>query len=904
MPDIFSLDSTEQIDRALVGGKAYSLVRMIRGGVPVPPGYVVTTDAYSAFLKSNHLETQINELVANLDYGRAEDVEDASEAVRKLITSSPLPEDVAANIKASYEALGDTSYVAVRSSGTAEDMGDASFAGLYDSYLDIRGSDVVIDAVLRCWGSLWTARCASYRHRLGIAIEEATVAVVVQRMVAAESAGVLFTANPLTERTDQMVVNANWGLGESIASGIVTPDEFLVNAKTLAVSSTILGSKEVSIIRASDGKGTVKVDVDAARRSQFSLSDARVSELAAIGRRVVDLSGGTPQDIEWALEDGVLHILQSREITGAKFLYDEDIEAWQRGDDDVTVTWSHTWAKAYWTGAVSPLFYSARGRELANSDRRLFTLWGFKELIATRRFKYRRSTVYFSCDADRIYYQIVLPKRLRQHSLQNLPPDWRDDAAKARWRVGSFLMMHLRVRFLSKDHGPLRTIKSVYKFIDVNGPVAAKPSPAELRTYSDDELKTEIAVKIKMFEDYLTILRPAFHIYSPVAFGIVQEMIKSWYTGENEYAFQDLISGLPQRTAMMQEQVDMWELSEHFNRSEELKAALFRAESGAEFFADLEASDDGRTFLVTYQGFLAKHGHRGHQDRDLWYARRAEDPQIDFQALKALVSAGARSPEINEEHLIAKREESTAEVLANIGGHRFGRVKVALFTKVLNYIHRFLVLRDDERPFADMVTMSKKRAFAELGLRLHERGLLEGADDYFFLAEQELYQVLDGTAKSSVVRAKVENRRDVFDKFLLREEVPADYLRGGNPLDIDDGAGTDEEGVFQGVGMSRGTITGRARIIRDLREIGKVGKGEILICNSTDPGWTPVFGLISGLVLESGGMLSHGACLSREYGLPALTLPLAIQRVPDGATITVNGDSGRLKVHLDEEVSA
>lgn len=903
MTNILLLESVTELERSLVGGKAKGLNRMIRGGVNVPPGFVVTTDCYSKFLIENNLASRINSVASSIDYVRTETVKTATLEIRNLILYSDFPIDAKQDIITAYRKLGTENYVAVRSSGTAEDMGDASFAGLYDSYLDIKGEEEVLDAVKRCWASLWTSRCASYRNRLNIPISEATVAVVVQVMVAAKCAGVLFTANPLAERTDQMVVNSNWGLGESIASGIVTPDEFLVNSKKLTISSRILGSKEVQIIRNPNGKGTLKRDVGSKEREIFSLSDNEVSELCRQGIKILALSNDKPQDIEWAFVDGVFYLLQSRDITGANFLWEEDIDSWQTAPDYEDETWSHTWAKAYWTGAVSPLFYSVRGRELRNSDVRLFTIWGFKELINRRRFKFRRSTVYFSSDADRIYYRLVLPVRLRKHSMGNLPPDWREAAAKSRFSWYRFVKMHLRVRFLTKDQGPIRSLKSVRKFFEDNTPVASKPLPYELRTYSDDDLRKEISFKMQMFEDYFVILRPAFHIYSATAFALLNEMLDSWYHGDNEYAFQDLISGLPERTAMLQEQLDLYEVSNLIRQSSELNSLLFSADNGEEFFSKASSVQGGSNFHSKYKEFLSTHGHRGHQDRDFWFPRRIEDPQIDFQSLRALITANGSSPEVNEHKLVEKRLESTEEVLRQIKRGPFGFIKAKLFRTVLNYVHRFLVLRDDERPFADLVTMSKKRNFYELGRRLHERGLIKNWDDFLFLSEYELYDLWDGTTNSALIDLKITGRRHIFEKFLARDEIPTDYLTGNTPLFIDDGSGGDGSGKFQGVGMSRGQITGTARIIRDLREMEKVQKGEILICNSTDPGWTPVFGLISGLVLESGGMLSHGACLSREYGLPAVNLPNAMQKVPDGATITLNGDTGLLVVHQNLDVN-
>lgn len=896
-----TLDNPATSTRAAVGGKATSLARMIHSGIPVPPAFAVTTAAYRAFVEHNRLGPVFMESMAGVDFADADAVERASESVRQRILDAEIPSAVAAEVRERYSELvkDRPGYVAVRSSGTAEDMGDASFAGLYDSFLDVRGDDAVIDAVRRCWASLWTARCTSYRNRLGFDHREAEVGIVVQEMVEAETAGVLFTANPLNARTDEIVVNANWGLGESIASGVVTPDEFVLEAGTLRVKRRELGSKLLKVIRDDAGTGTRELDTTESERASWTLSDAELATLAKFARLAVDLAGGLPQDIEWAAREGEFLILQSRDVTGAEFVWNEAVESWQTAPDDDETTWSNIWAQQYWTGAVSPLFYSVRGRELRNSDERLFTLWGFDDLASVRRFKFYRSTVYFSSDADRLYYQYVLPSRLRGNAMGNLPPAWRDDAAAAPFDVSKAVRMFARIRSLTSDQGPLRGIGSVYDFIDERKANAHWPTPEELRGYTDLAVKRELQSKIQMFEDYLTILRPAFHVYSATAFALLRELLASWYDGENQYAFEDLISGLPKRTAMLQEQIDLWELAEQIRTSPALKASLETHQEGA-FFEHVAGVDGGPEFLAAYDAFLVEHGHRGHQDRDFWYPRRIEDPSLDYQSFRAIVEAESPSPTENEHKLVAKRLDSTREIEDRIRLLPFGSMRVELFRLLLNYIHRFLVLRDDERPFADLVTWGKKVAAVELGRRLFERGLIEHEDDYFFLAEYEIYDVLEGRDQRPLTRAKIKARRTVFERALSREEVISDYLRGNAPLEVGDLSMTDEEGVYQGTGTSRGSVTGVACIVPDLREIGKLAKGQILVCNSTDPGWTPAFGKLSGLVLEAGGMLSHGACLSREYGLPAVTLGAAMKRIPQGATITVNGDTGRVVVHADQ----
>jgi pyruvate,water dikinase len=249
-----------------------------------------------------------------------------------------------------------------------------------------------------------------------------------------------------------------------------------------------------------------------------------------------------------------------------------------------------------------------------------------------------------------------------------------------------------------------------------------------------------------------------------------------------------------------------------------------------------------------------------------------------------------------------RREDATEEALRNIGEGTFGSAKVATFKYLLKHTYNFLVVRDDERHFIDRLTWAKKLTLKELNSRLVDRGLLDSEEDFYFLSLEENFKLLRGNANERLYKAKVAGRRANFDRFDKREITPPKYVVDGQPRELDVGAEASSDGSLQGMGTSRGSITGRARVLRSLTEIGSLEQGDILICNSTDPGWTPVFLTIGGLVLETGGMLAHGSCLSREYGLPAVQVADATNLIPDGATITVDGDTGSVSV-LDDEAA-
>ena len=882
-----------------VGGKASSLGRLTRGGFPIPPGFTVSTSAYSAFLEANDLGRRISEIVPELDYSDAGGLEALTGRIREAMLQSSIPHDLAQLILDGYHTFGEGAYVAVRSSGTAEDLADASFAGLHETYLDVHGDSELLIAVKRCWASLWTARCTAYRHHGGHDHGSALLAVVIQKMVESESAGVLFTGNPLSARTDEIVINAAWGLGEGVVSGILTPDEFVLDRGTLAIKSRVLGSKEVRIVRdGTAGTGTVEEQVPGTERDVYSIDDEAVVELGALGQRVMDFYGGLPQDIEWARADGRLYLLQSRNITGVEFTWDEDVDGWQTLPEAEGTVWSHAFADEFWTGAITPLFYSIRSREVHDINMHDFELWGFDDLRKMRWLKWHQGTAYYNSNGDRLYDEYLFPGSLRGSTLWKIPPAWREEAAKAPFDVIRGIATQIRIMILEPDRSLTNWFAEVEHFMRHRVPEADGPTDEELRKLSDSELRASAQRTLDIAARFIGLLRPAFHYYGVAILGLLNRIVKSWYSGPNNFLFQDLISGMPRSTKTADETHAIWRVAMAL-RARPALTALFEKHHGSEFFERVADLEEGRAFLDLYrEELLIPHGHRGHADRDIWYPRRIEDSSLDYEAFRAFIAAGdGPRPEDLEQRLVRQREAATEEIIAGMRGTSFGSLKTEAFRLLHSYVLKFLMVRDDERHYIDRVTLAKKKHFREIGRRLVERGRLERPDDFYFLSQLELYAVWDGQSNAFLVAAKIANRRRVFERHLERAAVVAPYVQDGKPVDLDvEGGPAETEGVLKGMGVSRGSVTGTARVVPDLKQIGRVQKGEILICNSTDPGWASIFTLLSGLVMETGGMLAHGSCLSREYNLPAVTLRHAMTLIKDGATITVNGDTGEVSV--------
>ena len=890
---------------SLVGGKGANLGLLTQAAFPVPPGFTVTTNAYEAF-SAIGVGAEIARLASALDHDDAAALERDTAAIRDLIEQGSFPDDVASQIVSSYAALGDEPYVAVRSSGTAEDLAEASFAGMHDTYLDIRGAEDVLDAIKRCWASLWTARAASYRHTKGFDSSHG-IAVVVQTMVGSEVSGVMFTANPLTAATDEIVINSSWGLGEAIVSGITTPDEFVLYAETLLVRSKILGSKEKRVVRdQSTGVGTVVEDVPEDERARFTLDESQLADLAELGRRVQAHYEGFPQDTEWGYADRQFYLLQSRPVTGVDISWDADVDAWQLPPEPPTDTvWTRAWSDDIWCGPISPLFYSIRARANHEGHRTSQLTYGNPDISSLRSWKFYRGNAYFNCEIEREFVPRTVWPAMRAGNLGFIPPAWHQEVLDRPFSIVSYVKMQARMAAIGRTSFAMTWIDQHRKTFFVKRAPELDGLPGDrLRRLSDSALKKHIDEMCELETQFIVPMWPGFFVHARDAFGALALMVGHWYDGERTTAFNDLITGVPESTKTIIENSALWRLAQRIRESESL-TAVFEANENEAFFAAVGETDEGRAWKQDYDAFVTEHGHRGHADRDLYFRRRAEDSSIDYRSLRAfLASEGSKDPAVMEHETEVRRRQFIQEVAYNMRKKAFGGLRANLFLSTLNYVDQFLMFRDNERWFVDRITFSFKRGLLELNRRLAERGVFaEGNDfDYLMLTREELFEVFDGHGNMKLVRAKIEARARHFDMVHKRESTNPQYLVANKNADLEYGRRPDEndpDGLLRGAGTSGGTVEGVARVIKDLGEIGRVASGEILITNSTDPGWTPVFSVIAAIVLETGGLLAHGSCLAREYGMPAVHLPSAIRLIPDGSRIRINGDAGTIEL-LDE----
>ncbi len=865
-PCTLPLDSPDAaLDR--VGGKGASLARMVAAGLPVPPGFHVTTEAYRRFVEENHLRDGILAAVAQAQANDPATLERASEQIQSLFAQGTMPVEIAGAIRQRYSELGADLPVAVRSSATAEDLPDASFAGQLETYLNVRGPDAVLDAVKRCWASLWTGRAIGYRQRQRIRPEDVSIAVVVQRLVSTEAAGVAFTANPVTGARDELMINAAWGLGEAIVSGQVTPDTIVVNKQTGAIASREIAGKEVMTVRLETG--TREEPVPAGRRRQAALEPAQVAELARLGVKIEQLYGQA-MDIEWATCDGRIFVVQARPITALP-------------EPRAALEWKLPRAGSrYFRQSVAELLPEPLSPLFATLA---LPLWSeATQQIMAQSMDLQSDSFALLTIHDYVYYEMALNARQTARLLFTMIVRWRRLARMLRTAVA---------RWADDARPHYAQAASEWAARDL----AATPSPELLAGAQQIvEAAASYYVSIQLVLGVVNLSEAAFT-------NAYNHLIKR-KSDPPALTFLLGFDSTPIRAEKSLYDLAMWARGDN-----ELAGYLART-SGKEIWSACASATTPIAATESWQGFtarLAEHLNRfGHAVYDLDFAKTlpAEAPASLLETLRYFVAGQGRSPYERQAEATAAREQAAASLLARLGWPR-----LRLFRSVLGWAQRSAPLREDALADVGLGWPALRRILREMGRRMAAAGVIAEPDEVFWLEWEEVEAAarqLDVGQPAGDYHRAIAERRETWRRELAVTPPVVLPVKGGArffgldlsrwmPARSSQAAGN----IMKGIGASPGKVTGPACVIHGPEEFDQMKPGDILVAKITTPAWTPLFALASGIVTDVGGPLSHSSIVAREYGVPAvLGTGVATDRILSGQRITVDGDSG--VVTLDE----
>jgi pyruvate,water dikinase len=884
------------------GGKGLNLSRLYRAGFPVPPGFIVSTAAYEAFVRAHNLDARISGELATLsatDPSEATSLEAASRAIRAAFRAHPLPTDVAVALRRAYRELNRSvvpgqpsrsTAVAVRSSATAEDLPGFSFAGQQDTYLNIIGESALQDAVVECWSSLWTARAIGYRARNGIAHADVSLAVVVQAMVPSETSGVLFTANPLTGKRTEMVIDATFGLGEALVSGQVEPDHYVVDADGQVVVRTV-GEKAIAI-HGREGGGTFMVTQDLAAHP--ALSDAAVLELTQVGRRVADLFGA-PQDIEWARADGQLYLLQSRPITT---LYPLP-EGMPR--EPLRVLFS----LASVQGVLDPI--TPLGR-----DTLIAALAGLGDLVGVHLTLARQTLLREA--GERLWIDFTGLVRSRPGRRLLLAGLSAVDSAASR-------ALALRIdqeRF--PDPHPLRP-RTVLRLLPRFLPIALRMIPTILRPETErerllqqldaliDDWEAQFAGTTELSERVELARRATNRIFQYV----LPRFIPRFGIGMGAYNLLNrLAAALPQGAAdprlimrsvpgnvTTEMDLALWETAQRIRADLESRNR-FQRDEATTLVDQYKAGDLPETAQVAVARFMTRYGMRGWVEIDVGRRRWREDPQPLFRTLLSYLEMDIRdqAPDLLYQRGKQLADAEVDRLVAALRHTRGGRVKAWVARVAAHRMRALLGLREAPKFTVVRLFGIIREALLADGARLAAEGVLRRPEDLFFLRLDEVSALASGERRdwAGLVRA----RRQAFEQERRRAQVPRLLFSDGEAVYAGVAASDgDDDTIIRGDPVSPGVVEGLVRVVRD-PQAADLAVGEILVCPGTDPSWTPLFLVAGGLVMEVGGMMTHGAVVAREYGLPAVVgVHQATTRLQTGERVRVNGSTGQVFVLPD-----
>ena len=920
LPNFFVPLTTPKATLAKLGGKGLNLVKLARANFPVPDGFIIPTACYHEFVQANHLNDFLRDHLAEADLSNPEALTALSQEIRTQFELGTVPEAIPYALEIAWRWLG-AHPVAVRSSATAEDLPDLSFAGQQDTFLNVIGDEALLASVIQCWSSLWTARAIGYRARNGIAHQDVALAVIVQKMVQSQASGVLFTANPLTGCRDETVIDATLGLGEALVGGHVEPDHYVVHTSSDShllgdchLASKSLGSKATLIT----GNPAGGVEIRPTKADQLqAIPDNIILELVNLGQQVQALYG-FPQDIEWAylppspppplpMGEGSLHILQSRPITSLYPLPDNlPMEPLRFMIGFHTVQ-----------GIMEPL--TPLGQDVMK-----LVLTGGGQLFGLEH-TLESQNAFFSA-GERLWINVTPILRSPQGhkayptAIRSIDPGVAQISAEL-VKDPRFAPIHGRPN--------LRTIIRLAGFVApfigrvIRILISPEKQTRKVRRAFDEQVKqtqnsdVETGDIWQQFSARMVLLHQAKLLFSdfvipqgvpPVVagmapfFGILQRfsLAVAEQTGDSQFntLYLEVARGLPNNVTTEMD-LALWHTAQSVRADIESFTA-FENQSAEALTTRYLAAELPLIAQQVVGAFLAKYGMRGLGEIDIGRPRWREQPEHIFQTLKSYLQID--DPALAPDVVFARGTQAAQTAIEklvigtrNLSG---GWFKARLVRWAAHRYRAAAGMREAPKFFAIRMMGIIREKLLQSGEDFAAAGLLERADDMFFLYINELDEI-STFAKDNLwvsLREKIAQRRALRSREMQRRQIPRVLLSDGTAFYEGVASPEGNSDAIVGDPVSPGMVEGVVRVVLNPHGT-QLEPGEILVCPGTDPAWTPLFLAAGGLVMEVGGMMTHGSVVAREYGIPAVVgVHQATTRLLTGQRVRVNGSSGRIEL--------
>ncbi|MBK9161496.1 MAG: phosphoenolpyruvate synthase [Nitrosomonadales bacterium] len=821
----------------LSGGKGANLSLLTQRGFPVPSGFVVTASAYREYIAT---AATLHSRVAAFDYANAAKLQGQAAQLRAELEQMPLPVSLEASVRQQLAAFPPDAAFSVRSSSTFEDLASAAFAGQHDTYLNIHGADAILERIRACYASLWQDRAIAYRQRLGFDQLQATMAVVVQTMIPSEISGVGFTLNPISGNIDEMLVNANFGLGESVVSGEGAIDQFVL-ARDGSLLGSAIGEKTQRIVNTA--QGTVEVEVEGEDANRASMDETQLAGLADLMRRV-EASYQFPQDIEWAISSGKLWLLQSRPITS------------------IPPRWTRDESAERFPNVITPLAWEMVEDGFHRSLNHSFRLMGYPA-FSGKWFAMFDHYIYGNQNAVEIYGR-RMPFAIR--NLEEL------EAA----------IPHLRSDYAWVQDLPLEWSRDLDYYLLTLGELNAE----NLQGESLAEVWQYVLRVNRLGADYF-LPNIAISITQRTLYRLLHGLLQMLTGNPQEAAalFDTLIAHTETKTGIINKELAA--LANEIRSDTNLGAMIASAPSRTLIETGQLEAHTG--FAAQFEKFLRDHGHR-EVDFDPYQPTWLEAPWLVLDNLRLMAAMPQEdAPRERERQLKLAMHEAELALYARIPQrlHFF-------FHEVLRLVRAYTTLDDVEHYHTTRLTLPLRKGLRRLGEHLQTRKVLDDPMDIFFAHYRALQEAIesDTPALWSALASAIREEKAEYLKH--RDSTPAWNLSEDTPDDVAASASGD---VLSGLAGSAGVAEGSVFVVRSPDDFAGFPKGAVLVARTTNPAWTPLFYSACAVITESGGPLSHGAVTAREMQIPAvMSVRGVLARLSNGQRVKVDGRNGRVEI--------
>lgn len=873
----FSWPEAFQAGVGVAGGKGWNLGRLDRFGLKIPSGGVLATGAYRNFIAENNLLETTEKTAQSVSIGNIgeREIEEKLFLIREKIKAGSISPRIKEELISKIKNIGLLEKpLAIRSSATTEDTSGAAFAGIHESFLNILGIDNILSAIKGCYASLWTPRAVAYRRKMKVRDDEVIPAVVVMEMVEAKAAGVGFSCDPRTGREDIMVISANFGLGESVVNGEVEPDEYRLSVDYWPeITEKRVGRKQGMTIPAKHG-GTEFVRPAESMAGQV-LSDENIVKLSFLILRAFEAlgQGEQHQDLEWVFDGKEFILVQARPVTALPRYTCAEIK-------DQPDIWSNTNFRDAIPLVQSTLNWSFMKYGLTTILQSPLQSVGYRIPTGLRfvRLYHGRPYLNLSLQQWLLYDALGLPPRKTNDSLGGQLPEIKINEKKPYTGVKGLKRIGRMLKFLlAIAKAKRKAKKSFIKFNDYTKDVLKK----DFKSFADDEFIQTFFANAKVASEFAPIF---LHLGSSAAasYMMLVNALEKHFPAKGNAMTNAIMAGSGNITSALHG-YRLVELAEIARNDPDAR----RFFSTAPFNPLLWEKDlsDKSPFKQSFRNFLAEYGHRGVYEADIINPRWREDPSYLLHIIRSTIEtadAGAIKARQKE-----KSDRAWQEIKQKLPLHRRMLVK-----SLLKQALKGSEFREMAKSVYVKLYEPGRMIYQEIGHRLAERGIIKKQTDIYHCALIEITSILRGYWDGRGLAVLVADRKAMRKELetlsppdLIIDETP----KFAEPVTCSSG------NELIGLSVAAGRTFGPAKLIYHPDEGGKLQAGDVLVAPSTDPGWTPLFLRASAIVMETGGFLSHGAIVAREYGIPAVVnVPGVMKVIKDSQLITVDGDEGKV----------